>query len=111
MELVKVAFLLQVSVGTLLAFTMVAVSVLILRYVPPVEVPLPSSLQKSIDSYMLRHNSDAQMINGENPVRSPSGDPCRPLLGEKNVAVDCTVVEKLEALSRCKFLALCLLLI
>ncbi|KAA3486495.1 cationic amino acid transporter 2, vacuolar-like isoform X2 [Gossypium australe] len=96
--LVKVAFLLQVSVGTLLAFTMVAVSVLILRYVPPDEVPLPSSLQESIDSYMLRHNSDTQMINGENPAKSP-GDPCLPLLGEKNVAVDCTVVEKLEALS------------
>ncbi|MBA0574145.1 hypothetical protein Golob_001377, partial [Gossypium lobatum] len=88
----------MVSVGTLLAFTMVAVSVLILRYIPPDEVPLPSSLQESIDSYMLRHNSDAQMINGENPAKSP-GDPCLPLLGEKNVAVDCTVVEKLEALS------------
>ncbi|KAH1032936.1 hypothetical protein J1N35_045110 [Gossypium stocksii] len=88
----------MVSVGTLLSFTMVAVSMLILRYVPPDEVPLPSSLQESIDSYMLRHNSDAQMINGENPAKSP-GDPCLPLLGEKNVAVDCTVVEKLEALS------------
>ncbi|TYH92630.1 hypothetical protein ES332_A13G195100v1 [Gossypium tomentosum] len=90
----------MVSVGTLLAFTMVAVSVLILRYVPPDEVPLPLSLQESIDSYKLRHNSDAQMINGENPAKSP-GDPCLPLLGEKNVAVDCTVVEKLEALSSC----------
>ena len=33
--------------GTLLAFTIVAVSILILRYVPPDEVPLPSSLQAS----------------------------------------------------------------
>ncbi|PPD72809.1 hypothetical protein GOBAR_DD30282 [Gossypium barbadense] len=93
----------MVSVGTLIAFTMVAVSVLILRYVPPDEVPLPSSLQESIDSYMLRHNSDAQMINGENPAKSP-GDPCLPLLGEKKVAVDCTVVEKLEALSSCNLI-------
>jgi solute carrier family 7 (cationic amino acid transporter), member 1 len=40
-------FWLQVSVGTLLAFTVVAVSILILRYVPPDEVPLPPSLQES----------------------------------------------------------------
>lgn len=36
--------------GTLLAFTTVAVSVLILRYVPPNEVPLSSSVQESIES-------------------------------------------------------------
>ncbi|KAF8103602.1 hypothetical protein N665_0187s0004 [Sinapis alba] len=40
----------MVSVGTLVAFTMVAISVLILRYVPPDEVPLPSSLQERICS-------------------------------------------------------------
>ncbi|GJY08952.1 cationic amino acid transporter 2, vacuolar-like protein [Tanacetum coccineum] len=47
----------MVSVGTLLAFTMVAISVLILRYVPPDEVPLPSSLQAAIDSVSLRYSS------------------------------------------------------
>ncbi|KAJ3685905.1 hypothetical protein LUZ61_015069 [Rhynchospora tenuis] len=44
----------MVSVGTLLAFTIVAVSILILRYVPPNEVPMPSSLRESIDSVSLR---------------------------------------------------------
>ncbi|KAL5720597.1 Carnitine O-acetyltransferase mitochondrial [Ranunculus cassubicifolius] len=39
----------MVSVGTLLAFTVVAISILILRYVPPDEMPLPPSLQESID--------------------------------------------------------------
>ena len=49
--------MLQVSVGTLLAFTMVAISVLILRYVPPDEVPLPPSLQAAIDSVSLRYSN------------------------------------------------------
>ncbi|XP_022718826.1 cationic amino acid transporter 2, vacuolar-like isoform X2 [Durio zibethinus] len=90
----------MVSVGTLLAFTMVAISVLILRYVPPDEVPLPSSLQESIDSVTLRYSSDAQVISGGNPKMS-SGDSSEPLLGNKNVAVDCPIVEKQEALSSC----------
>ncbi|CAI8613661.1 unnamed protein product [Vicia faba] len=38
----------MVSVGTLLAFTMVAISVLILRYIPPNKFPAPPSLQDSI---------------------------------------------------------------
>ncbi|XP_024969714.1 cationic amino acid transporter 2, vacuolar-like [Cynara cardunculus var. scolymus] len=48
----------MVSVGTLLAFTMVGISVLILRYVPPDEVPLPSSLQAAIDSVSLRYSNN-----------------------------------------------------
>ncbi|XP_065005859.1 cationic amino acid transporter 2, vacuolar-like [Musa acuminata AAA Group] len=46
----------MVSVGTLLAFTIVAISILILRYVPPDEIPLPSSLQESIDSVSIRYS-------------------------------------------------------
>ncbi|OMO72526.1 hypothetical protein CCACVL1_17731, partial [Corchorus capsularis] len=80
----------QVSVGTLLAFTMVAISVLILRYVPPDEVPLPSSLQESIDSVTLRYSGETLEI-------STSGDSIKPLLINKNVAVDCPIIEKQEA--------------
>ena len=47
------------SVGTLLAFTIVAVSILILRYVPPDEVPLPSSLQAS---FRLSHENDEEKL-------------------------------------------------
>ncbi|TKY62855.1 Cationic amino acid transporter 4 [Spatholobus suberectus] len=45
----------MVSVGTLLAFTTVAVSVLIIKYVPPDEEPIPSSLLTSVDP-LLRHS-------------------------------------------------------
>ncbi|KAL5708711.1 Carnitine O-acetyltransferase mitochondrial [Ranunculus cassubicifolius] len=45
----------MVSVGTLLAFTIVAISILILRYVPPHQVLLPSSLQKSTDADNSQH--------------------------------------------------------
>ncbi|CAL5356830.1 unnamed protein product [Camellia sinensis] len=57
----------MVSVGTLLAFTMVAISVLILRYVPPDEVPIPSSLQESIDSVSLRYSTSNDNIEEEKP--------------------------------------------
>ncbi|XVF56807.1 hypothetical protein PTKIN_Ptkin06aG0150100 [Pterospermum kingtungense] len=84
-----------VSVGTLLAFTMVAISVLVLRYVPPDVVPLPSSLQESIDSVTLRYSRDNQVIFGENSEMSTSGGSSQPLL------VDCPVVEKQEAQASC----------
>ncbi|XP_057954370.1 cationic amino acid transporter 4, vacuolar-like isoform X2 [Malania oleifera] len=50
----------MVSVGTLLAFTTAAISVLILRYVPPNEVPLPSSLHESTDSMLFLHKMDRE---------------------------------------------------
>ncbi|TYJ11126.1 hypothetical protein E1A91_A11G253600v1 [Gossypium mustelinum] len=84
----------MVSVGTLLAFTMVAISVLILRYVPPDEVPFPSSLQESIDSVTLRYS---ERISGKNPETSTFVDSSQPLLGNKNVVVDCPIIEKQEA--------------
>ncbi|KAF5186237.1 Cationic amino acid transporter 2, vacuolar [Thalictrum thalictroides] len=56
----------MVSVGTLLAFTIVAVSILILRYIPPDQVPLPPSLQESVDSMSFHDRSGSQDINGVN---------------------------------------------
>ncbi|KAI4381601.1 hypothetical protein MLD38_007661 [Melastoma candidum] len=84
----------MVSVGTLLAFTMVAISVLILRYVPPDEVPLPSSLQSSIASVALRYSS--QDIYGNDPGVSVglSKGESRPLLNEKEITFDYPLIVK-----------------
>lgn len=70
------ALFVQVSVGTLLAFTMVAISVLILRYVPPEVVPVPSSLQASIDSVSLLYSSSSSTkdVEGHNPKDSIARD-------------------------------------
>lgn len=70
------------SVGTLVAFTMVAISLLIVRYVvPPDEVPLPSSLQENSSSHV------------GTSIRSK-----QPLLGK----VDDSVVDKENAPGSCK---------
>lgn len=60
----------MVSVGTLLAFTIVAISILILRYVPPDDVPVPPSLQESAEFEPLPLSSQAS--NSEAPQHYPS---------------------------------------
>lgn len=95
---------LQVSVGTLLAFTMVAISVLILRYVPPDQVPIPSSFQEAIDSVSLRRSgcsssSDIDVENTKIPAVT-SGD-STPLLGE--ISVGHPLVAKAAANLSCKY--------
>ncbi|XP_078174941.1 cationic amino acid transporter 2, vacuolar-like [Carex rostrata] len=78
----------MVSVGTLLALTIVAVSILILRSVLPNEVPLPSSLRESIDSVSLRFSSqeDADKFDGikELPLGGTSEEKEPLLVKEKN---------------------------
>lgn len=75
--------------GTLLAYTTVAISVLILRYVPPDKVPLPSSFHEAIDSVSLRHTishspEDICVENTEAHVITPENSP---LLGRKEAPV------------------------
>lgn len=84
--------------GTLLAFTIVAVSILILRYVPPDEMPLPSSLQQSIDSALSQ--SDIQENEGEDSVRGTCNDANKQLQGrmldpsDVEVSASCPLIRK-----------------
>lgn len=98
-----VAFV-QVSVGTLLAFTMVAISVLILRYVPPDEVPFPSSLQDTIDSVALQYDLNGQDINCETSEIDAGTSSTLPMLHKNNAAVDYPEIVQQEAQGNCKFL-------
>uniref|UniRef100_A0A7N1A6W2 Cationic amino acid transporter C-terminal domain-containing protein n=1 Tax=Kalanchoe fedtschenkoi TaxID=63787 RepID=A0A7N1A6W2_KALFE len=76
----------MVSVGTLLAFTMVAISVLILRYVPPDEVPLPPAFHGSIDSVPYQLPCSSNKILGDNSSESiSSAKDAAPLLLDKAV--------------------------
>ncbi|XP_024439840.2 cationic amino acid transporter 2, vacuolar isoform X2 [Populus trichocarpa] len=88
----------QVSVGTLLAFTMVAISVLILRYVPPNEVPFPSSLQEIIDSVSLRYSTGSPDVTKEKSgfYAGTSMDSNLPLLG-KATAIEYPIIVEQEA--------------
>lgn len=63
----------QVSVGTLLAFTIVGVSILILRYVPPAEVLPPSrapSEDSSLHGGVAAHLLAPQFVPKAKPVTS-----------------------------------------
>ncbi|CAN1261688.1 Cationic amino acid transporter 2, vacuolar [Linum perenne] len=93
----------QVSVGTLLAFTMVAISVLILRYVPPDEVPVPSCLQQTIDcvSPQCIRKSEGSKRRKNKVQSGTSEDSKLPLLGEKNSLMDYPDLVKLEPPVKC----------
>ncbi|KAL2464263.1 Cationic amino acid transporter 2 [Forsythia ovata] len=94
----------MVSVGTLVAFTMVAISVLILRYVPPDEVPLPPSLQEAIDSVTVRYSSSSsQEVDVENSKADAiTSSDSIPLLVGKETHVAYPLIEKVSA--QCNFI-------
>lgn len=63
------ACLLKVSVGALLAFTTAAISVLILTYIPPNEVPLPPSIDsESMDEYAWSHLETNEIDANKKPL-------------------------------------------
>ncbi|MCL7042236.1 hypothetical protein MKW94_007731 [Papaver nudicaule] len=84
----------MVSVGTLLAFTIVAISILILRYVPPDTVPLSQSFLGSIDpipSYSINQETD-----GGNQINhvATSSDYNKKSLIQEEASVDYPLIVK-----------------
>ncbi|KAH6818615.1 cationic amino acid transporter 2 [Perilla frutescens var. frutescens] len=89
----------MVSVGTLLAFTMVAISVLILRYVPPDVVPLSSTLQEAIDSVSLKYRNttspgDSDVDNAD--VKADIPEKAVPVLVSKETTIEDPLIEKVD---------------
>lgn len=91
----------QVSVGTLLAFTMVAISVLILRYIPPDEVPLPTSFQDAIDSVSLRYSNTGSP--GDSDMETKVYTKPVPVLVSKVTTFEYPLIEKAAGQLNCKF--------
>lgn len=97
---------LQVSLGTLLAFTMVAISVLVLRYVPPMEVPFPPSFQKAIDSVSLQHvfSYYPESVIVENAKVCSINPEMAPLLASKESPIPYLLSVKPESMCSCKLI-------
>ncbi|TKY46315.1 Cationic amino acid transporter 2 [Spatholobus suberectus] len=85
----------MVSVGTLLAFTMVAISVLILRYIPPDEVPLPPFLQEPIVSASTQYSWSSLEANEEDTKANIGASGSRkPAVVKEDVSVDYPLIAK-----------------
>ncbi|XP_020980620.2 cationic amino acid transporter 2, vacuolar-like [Arachis duranensis] len=82
----------MVSLGTLFAFTMVAASVLILRYIPPNKVPLPPSLKDSIAAVSKQYddiNNAKTNSKYENTKAAGTSEDTKPLiLKDDDVAIE-----------------------
>ncbi|XP_028774375.1 cationic amino acid transporter 2, vacuolar [Neltuma alba] len=85
----------MVSVGTLLAFTTVAVSILILRYIPPDEVPLLPSLEESSDSVPSKSrwiSDDRYDKHGEANICT--SEDIKPVVTKEDMPIDCPLLSR-----------------
>jgi len=89
--------LLQVSVGTLIAFTISAISVLIVRYIPPIEVSFPHSRQEPIDSESMEYGW-SHLETDENDTYQ------KPLVVKEDVSTDYPFVAKYLAIDKCEMI-------
>ncbi|CAL5185593.1 unnamed protein product [Lathyrus oleraceus] len=83
----------MVSVGTLLAFTISAITVLIVRYIPPIEVPLPLSLQEPIDAESTEYDwSHLETLEKDAKKKT--------LVVQEDVSVDYSLIPKNHAIDK-----------
>ncbi|KEH25558.1 cationic amino acid transporter 2, vacuolar protein [Medicago truncatula] len=82
-----------VSVGTLIAFTISAITVLIVRYIPPIEVPLPHSRQEPIDSESMEYSWSHLETNKNDANR-------KPLIVKEDASTDYPLIAKYLAIDK-----------
>ncbi|CAJ1947826.1 unnamed protein product [Sphenostylis stenocarpa] len=84
----------MVSVGTLLAFTVVAISVLILRYIPPNEIPFSHSLQEPFDSASTQNSWRSLEANEDPKAHGGASGSRKTVVVEEDVSIDYPLVAK-----------------
>ena len=102
-KVIRNLLLLQVSVGTLLAFTMVAVSLLILRYIPPDEVPIPPSLEESNNLVPSKYRLISDHIYVKNAeANSGASEHNKPVVIKEDMSIHYPLISKNFAISNCE---------
>lgn len=83
---------------------MVAISVLILRYVPPDEMPLPPLLQESFDSSFMQFGGSTLESHGKDPkiIVGSSNDSTKPVLDQVDISVEIPLIAKHLHIGNCK---------
>lgn len=89
--------------GTLLAFTIVAICVLILRYIPPNEVPLPPSIQDSITSVSTGYSLSSAESNVEYAeAYAGISEDSKPLVVKEDVSIRYPLIAKHLGIGYCE---------
>ncbi|KAK8470157.1 hypothetical protein PHAVU_004G073100 [Phaseolus vulgaris] len=78
----------MVSVGTLLAFTVVAISVLILRYIPPNEIPLAPSILEPFVSASTQYSWNRLEANEDLKAHAGTSETRKPQVHKEDVSID-----------------------
>jgi len=90
-----------VSVGTLLAFTVVAISVLILRYIPPNEIPLAPSILEPFVSASTQYSWNRLEANEDLKAHAGTSETRKPQVHKEDVSID-PLIAKDTFIAKCE---------